>query len=74
MTVSTFNPSGLSQSDANWPVAQRVVGAFAPHAQAAPNLTVALDQGFLLNGTTLTEVDPQAVGPFTPPARCRWPG
>lgn len=68
MTVQTFNPTDRSQSATNWAVAQRIVGAFAPHAQLSPNLTLALDPGNLLNGTTLTEVNAQSVGPFAPPA------
>jgi len=67
MAVQTFNPTDLSQSATNWAVAQRIVGSFAPHAQATPNLTLALDAGHLLNGTTLTEVNAQSVGPITPP-------
>ncbi len=68
MAVQTFNPTDLSQSAMNWAVAQRIVGPFAPHAQVTPNLTLALDPGFLLSGTTLTEVNAQNVGPFAPPS------
>ena len=68
MSVQTFNPTDLSQSTANWAVAQRIVGPFAPHAQVSPDLTIALDPGYLLNGTTLTEVKAQVVGPFAAPA------
>ncbi|TWA72029.1 hypothetical protein FBZ84_101299 [Azospirillum baldaniorum] len=68
MSVQTFNPTDLSQSTANWAVAQRIVGPFAPHAQVSPDLTIALDPGYLLNGTTLTEVKAQVVGPFAPPS------
>ncbi len=68
MAVQTFNPTDLSQSATNWAVAQRIVGPFAPHAQLTPNLTLALDPGFLLSGTTLTEVNAQNVGPFAPPS------
>lgn len=68
MAVQTFNPTDLSQSATNWAVAQRIVGPFAPHAQLVPNLTLALDPGCLLNGTTLTEVGAQSVGPFVPPS------
>jgi len=68
MSVQTFNPIDLSQSAANWTVAQRIVGPFAPHAQVSPDLTIALDPGYLLSGTNLTEVKAQVVGPFTPPA------
>lgn len=52
-------------------MAQRIVGAFAPHVQVTPNLTVALDPGFLLNGTALTEVNAQSTGSFTLPAALR---
>ncbi|WP_119834100.1 hypothetical protein [Azospirillum cavernae] len=65
MPVQTFNPSDLPQSTTNWAVAQRVVGPFAPHAQTTPNMTIIVDAGHLLNGATLTEVNPQTVGPFT---------
>lgn len=68
MAAQTFNPTDLSQSATNWAVAQRIVGPFAPHAQVTPNLTLALDPGFLLSGTTLTEVNAQNVGPFAPPS------
>lgn len=68
MAVQTFNPTDLSQSATNWAVAQRIVGPFAPHAQLVPNVTLALDPGYLLNGTTLTEVGAQSVGPFVPPS------
>lgn len=68
MTVQTFNPSDLSQSAANWAVAQRSVAAFAPHAQASPNMTIMVDQGFLLHGATLTEVGPQTTAVFDVPA------
>jgi hypothetical protein len=67
MTIQTFNPSDLSQSAANWTVAQRVVSNFAPHAQPIPNMTLALDTGHLLNGSILTEVNVQSVGPFSLP-------
>lgn len=68
MAVQTFNPTDLPQSTTNWAVAQRIVGPFAPHAQVTPNLTLALDPGHLLSGTTLTEVNAQNAGPFVPPA------
>lgn len=68
MSVQTFNPSDIPQGTANWAVAQRVVGAFAPHAQVTPNMTVAIDPGFLLTGTTLTEVNAQLSRSPTPPS------
>lgn len=67
MSVQAFNPTDLSQSATNWAVAQRIVGPFAPHAQISPDMTIQLDPGHLLNGTTLTEVTAQIVGPFTAP-------
>ncbi len=67
MSVQTFHPTPVDQSVTNWAVAQRIVGPFAPHAQTAPDMTVALDAGYLLSGTTLTEVNAQTIGPFTPP-------
>ncbi|AIB10533.1 hypothetical protein ABAZ39_00545 [Azospirillum argentinense] len=67
MSVQTFNPTSQSQSVANWAVAQRVVGPFAPHAQVSPDLTIALDPGYLLHNTNLLEVKAQVVGSFTPP-------
>lgn len=68
MPVQTFNGSVISRDDANWAVAQRIVGAFAPHAPVASGMTVIIDPGHTLQGTTLTEVAQQSVGPFTPPA------
>lgn len=68
MSVQTFNPTDLSQSTANWAVAQRMVGPFAPHAQVVPNMAVAVDPGYLLSGTTLTEVNAQSTPVITPPA------
>ncbi|HYD67053.1 hypothetical protein [Azospirillum sp.] len=68
MSVQTFNPTDLSQSTTNWAVAQRMVGPFAPHAQVVPNMTVAVDPGYLLSGTTLTEVNAQSTPAITPPA------
>lgn len=68
MSVQMFNPTDLSQSAANWVVAQRIVGSFAPHAQVTPNMTVAVDPGHLLSGAALLEVNAQSVGPLTPPA------
>src|SRR5690348_9602357 len=53
--------------DADWAVAARLVDNFAPHAQATPNMTVALDAGHLFNGTTLTEVAAQNTGMIAAP-------
>ena len=52
--------------DADWAVATRLVDNFAPHAQATPNMTVALDAGHLFNGATLTEVAAQSTGTRAP--------
>lgn len=48
-----------SAIDGDFMVTKRLVDAFAPHAQATPNLTVALDPGFTFYGATLTEVAAQ---------------
>ena len=53
--------------DADWAVALRLIDNFAPHAQAAPNMTVALDAGHLFDGTTLTEVAAQSTGTIAAP-------
>lgn len=67
MPVQTFSTSELPSGATNWQVARRLVGAFAPHAQAMPDMSVQLDAGHLLNGTVLTEVLSQTVGPFALP-------
>ncbi len=54
-TVDIYNDN----IDADFNVLERVGAAFAPHAQAVPNMTIALDAGALLNGTILTEVENQ---------------
>lgn len=53
--------------DADWAVAARLVDNFAPHAQATPNMSVALDAGHLFNGAALTEVAAQSTGTITAP-------
>lgn len=51
--------------------ARRIVRRFAPRPLAAPNMKIAVEQGHVLHGTTLTEVDPQVVGPFAPTSSVR---
>jgi len=53
--------------DADWAVAARLVDNFAPHAQAAPNMTVALDAGHLFDGATLVEIVAQSTGAIMAP-------
>jgi microcystin-dependent protein len=53
--------------DADWAVAARLVDNFAPHAQATPDMTVALDAGHLFNGATLVEVAAQSSGAIAAP-------
>lgn len=48
-------------------VMARLAGAFAPHEQATPNMTVRLDVGFVFNGQTLTEVAAQSSATITAP-------
>ena len=68
MTVGTFttpnfptqDPATYKRNiDASFSAAKRFIDAFAPHAQTTPNLTVAVDPGFIFNGGTLTEVSTQ---------------
>lgn len=67
MSVKTFLPADADATITNWSVAQRLVGAFAAHAQSVPDMTLMIDAGAVLNGSTLTELSPQTVGPFTVP-------
>ncbi|HYL31997.1 MAG TPA: tail fiber protein [Stellaceae bacterium] len=53
--------------DADWAVAARLIDNFAPHAQPAPDMTVALDAGHFFNGAALTEVAAQGTGAITAP-------
>ncbi|MCD6034456.1 MAG: hypothetical protein K0R63_197 [Rickettsiales bacterium] len=76
MTVSTFiQPDNTTQTVAEYPdiidgdiaVFHRVSGAFAPHAQAVPDMTVALDPGSVLNSNVLAEIGVQSTTTITPP-------
>lgn len=49
-------------------IAARQLDAFAPHAQASPNMTVALDAGPVYDGSTLTAVAAQNTGAISAPA------
>jgi hypothetical protein len=55
--------------DGDFAVATRVADAFAPHAQATPNMTVALDPGFVFDprNASLVAVAGQSSGTFTAP-------
>ena len=48
-------------------VLKRSGGSFAPHEQDTPNMTVALDAGFIWDGEALTEVNTQNTSTFTAP-------
>lgn len=76
MTVRTFvQPDSSTQSETDYPpivdaaitVLARMGDNFAPHAQAVPDMTVALDPGHLMNGQTLVEVAAQSTGAITAP-------
>lgn len=76
MTVSTFTqPDYSAQSgsaykgniDGAVAVHHRVAGAFAPHAQATPDMTVAVDAGHFYTGAARTEVAAQSTGTITAP-------
>ena len=49
-----------SAIDGNFAVLSRLAGKFAAHAQAAPDMTVAVDAGHIFSGSTITEVPAQA--------------
>jgi hypothetical protein len=75
MTVSTFVPTAAGNQSVNTytgaidgdiSVLTRLGVAFAPHAQATPNMTVALDAGHIFNGN-LTEVPPQTTAAIAAP-------
>ena len=76
MTVSTFVPTAAGNQsvnsytgaiDGDFAVLTRLSVAFAPHAQAVPNMTVALAAGHIFNGTDLTEVPPQTTAAIVAP-------
>lgn len=76
MTVGTFvQPDFSTQSPTEVKtnitnaiaVFLRLAGAFAPHEQSSPNMTVAVDAGALLVVNTLTEVGAQSTGTITAP-------
>lgn len=77
MSVRTFvQPDYLAQTVAVYPdnvdaataVYLRVAGAFAPHAQSSPNMTLRLDAGAIFNGSVLTEVAAQSTSTITAPS------
>ncbi len=53
--------------DAGFAVADRLSWAFAPHEQAAPDMTVRVDAGAIFDGATLSEVAAQSTGTITAP-------
>ena len=76
MSVKTFvQPDSTSQPAATYPgnidaavsVLARPGDSFAPHAEATPDMTVALDAGHLMNGQTLVEQAAQSTGTITAP-------
>lgn len=48
--------------DGNWFAAARMIDAFAPSAAPTPNMTVFVDPGYVLSGSTLTQVGRLIVG------------
>jgi hypothetical protein len=76
MTVSTFvQTDAATQSvneynqniDADISVFTRLADTFAPHEHAVPNMTVALDPGYVFSGGILTEVASQSTPTISPP-------
>lgn len=77
MTVATFTQPDYptqtdstdyaSSIDASIRVMSRIGGPFAAHEQSTPDMTVRVDAGAVLSGTTLTEVAAQSTGTITAP-------
>lgn len=80
MTVATFTQPNFTTQlgnsykgniDGGLSVFARIAGAFAPHEQSTPNMTVRLDAGYVFSGSVLTEVAAQSsaamVAPTTNP-------
>lgn len=66
--ATTQDPAAYKAAiDSASSVHHRLAGAFAPHAQSTPDMTVRLDAGHLFNGTTLTEVAAQSTAVITAP-------
>lgn len=74
MTVGTFNQPNntlmtgtqyLAAIDAAVSVLAGVAAQFAPHQQVSANMTVLVDAGSVLNGTTLTSQAQQSTGVIT---------
>lgn len=77
MTVSTFVQTDATTQpvntynanlDGDVSVLTRLSATFAPHAQALPDMTVAIDAGHIFNGLVLTEVAAQSAVGIVPPA------
>lgn len=77
MTAKTFvQPDNTVQTGAAYKAAleaaiavmARTAAAFAPHEQAAPDMTVRVDAGMIFSGSTLTEVAAQSSAVIAAPA------
>ena len=76
MAVSTFQQTDSATQpltdwaadlDGNVAVLTRLGDMFAPHQQATPNMTAALDPGHVFDGTTLTDLAAQSTAAITAP-------
>lgn len=76
MTVATFTQPNFTAQlgntykgniDGGMSVFSRIAGAFAPHEQSTPNMTVRVDAGYIFNGGALTEVAAQNCPPIDAP-------
>ena len=76
MTVATFLQTDFTTQDAtsykaaidgDVSVMAKLAAPFAPHAQATPNMTVAVDAGTVFGGGVLTPVASQSTGTVTAP-------
>lgn len=76
MPVATFTQPNMTTQlgnaykgniDGGMSVFARIAGAFAPHEQSTPNMTVRLDAGYVFSGSVLTEVAAQSSATIAAP-------
>lgn len=65
--MSVAKPVLPTSVDANFSVTKRIAWAFAPHEQAVPDMSVALEPGAIFYGTTLQEIPSQSTTTITAP-------
>ena len=76
MTATFAQPDYTTDTGTTYPlnidaavkVMSRIAASFAAHEQSTPDMTVRVDAGVILDGTTLTEVTAQDTGTITAPS------